>query len=110
VLAGVVRGVHAAEHQLSSWAGGVVTVQPEGEYGLRDEVLRDHALEGRRNSPYGDLRESQTLHPHNWKASALAVSCGASYGELLASYGDPRRMDISGSPMEIEDMPAPGQC
>ena len=61
VLAGVVRGVHPAQHQLAPRACRVVPIEPEGEDRLRHEALVHHVLEGRDCSPDRDLGEPQAL-------------------------------------------------
>ena len=63
VLAGVVGGVDAAQHQLAAGALGVVAVQPEGEYRLRHQALVHHVLEGGRRASDADLRERKPLYP-----------------------------------------------
>ena len=68
MLAGVVGGVDAAQHQLAPRAGGVVAVEPEGEDRLRHQLLVDHVLEGRRRASNADLWERQAL-PHTRQAS-----------------------------------------
>lgn len=72
MLPGVMGGVNAAEHQFSPGAGGVVPVEPEGEYGLRHQSLIHHVLEWGRHSPNRDLRERQPLHTHNQSDICLA--------------------------------------
>ena len=67
VLAGVVRGVDAAQDELAAGAGQVLAVEPEGEDGLRDQPLVDHVLEGRHRAPDRDLREGQPLRARSDK-------------------------------------------
>lgn len=61
VLALVVGGVHAAEHQLAALMVGVVAIQPEGEDWLLDYALIHHIVEGRHSTLDGDAGEAQAL-------------------------------------------------
>ena len=61
VLAGVVGGVDAAQHQLATGALGVVAVEPEGEHRVRHQALVHHVLEWGRCASDADLRERQSL-------------------------------------------------
>jgi hypothetical protein len=61
VLSSKVSGVHSAQNHLPSFLPVLVTVQPEGEDRLFEQVLIEHVLEGGRDLAYRNFREAQTL-------------------------------------------------
>ena len=77
VLAGEVRLVHAAQHQLAAGRARRIAVQPEAEHGRRHQALVHRVLERRRRAAHRDLWERQALHARPLLRSRLTfIACG----------------------------------